>query len=384
VFEEIFLAWIQLIILAPISALTSYAFDKIILAPTSTYVQDQLMVNHGTSIVRQRMSQIGNGIRRMSLAVGNQARRLNSVFASKVSDVPASNPSQTDTETDKLNRQNAEIQRSQLSDALIRANIATAQAEAKGLAVLNSLTSPFVSGGNVSSIDRAINSLNDPNAKPYTGDDPIIKARLARANGNDKFKNPEIFTNGVTADKANQLFANDLTKNESGVKTMLSGAGVSKLPQNAFDSLVSYQNQIGNASYAYVKGEKIDLTSMYKNGEWDRAAGFIAADERDRPRRIQEAAIMANNSYGKIATEEQVINQGLSRSSELIRKDQLNKQSGNSVTPQQAFALGSSYLAQTGSTLPGLSFPTNSVIKANSLTGDITQVLKKQRGPWPY
>ena len=46
-------------------------------------------------------------------------------FASKVSDVPASNPSQTDTETDKLNRQNAEIQRSQLSDALIRASMAT-------------------------------------------------------------------------------------------------------------------------------------------------------------------------------------------------------------------------------------------------------------------
>lgn len=86
VFEEIFLAWIQLIILAPISALTSYAFDKIILAPTSTYVQDQLMVNHGTSIMQRRMSQIGNGIRRMSLAVGNQARRLNSVFTSKVLD----------------------------------------------------------------------------------------------------------------------------------------------------------------------------------------------------------------------------------------------------------------------------------------------------------
>ena len=85
VFEEIFLAWIQLVILAPISALTSYAFDKIILAPTSTYVQDQLMVSHGTSIMR-RISQVGNGLRRVSLAVGNQARRLGSVFANKVSD----------------------------------------------------------------------------------------------------------------------------------------------------------------------------------------------------------------------------------------------------------------------------------------------------------
>jgi len=305
-------------------------------------------------------------------------------FASKVSDMPASNPNQTDAETARLNRQNAEIQRSQLSDAITRANVATTQAEAKGLAVLNSLTSPFVPGGNTGSIDQAINNLNDPNAEPYTGDDPIVKARLARAKGNDKFTNPELFTQGVTADKANQLFANDLTKNESGVKTMLSGAGVSKLPQNAFDSLVSYQNQTGDASYAYVKGEKIDLTSMYKNGEWDRAAGFIAADERDRPRRIQEAAIMANNNYGRIATEEQVINQGLSQSNELLRKDQLNKQTGNAVTPQQAFALGSSYLAQTGTALPSLSFSTNAVIKANALTGDITQVLRKQRGPWPY
>lgn len=261
-------------------------------------------------------------------------------FASKVSDMPASNPSQTDTETARLNRQNAEAERTALSGILTDGNVAKEQSEQQGTKVLDTISA--------------------------------------------KSKDPEIFTKGVTADKANQLFANDLTKNESNVKTMLAGAGVSKLPQNAFDSLVSYQNQTGNASYAYVKGEKIDLTSMYKNGEWDRAAGFIAADERDRPRRIQEAAIMANNSYGRTATEEQVINQGLSQSNELLRKGQLNKQTGNAVTPQQAFALGSSYLSQTGSTLPGLSFSTNSVIKANALTGDITQVLRKQRGPWPY
>jgi hypothetical protein len=94
--------------------------------------------------------------------------------------------------------------------------------------------------------------------------------------------------------------------------------------------------------------------------------------------------MMANNSYGRIASEEQVINQGFTQSTELLRKGQLNKQTGNAVTPQQAFALGSSYLAQTGTALPGLSFSTNSVIKANALTGDITQVLRKQRGPWPY
>lgn len=261
-------------------------------------------------------------------------------FASKVADTPASDPNQTDAETARLNRQNAEAERNALSGMLTDGDVAKSQNEQQGTKVLDTMSS--------------------------------------------KSSDPEIFTKGVTLDKANQLFATDLAKNESSVKTMLAGAGVSKLPQNAFDSLVSFQNQTGDASYAFVKGEKIDLTSMYKNGEWDRAASFIAADERDRPRRIQESAMMANNSYGRIATEEQVVNQGFAQSTELLRKGQLNKQTGNAVTPQQTFALGSSYLDQTGNVLPGLSFATNSVIKANALTGDITQVLKKQQGPWPY
>ena len=147
---------------------------------------------------------------------------------------------------------------------------------------------------------------------------------------------------------------------------------------------MSFQNQTGDASYAYVKGEKIDLTSMYANGEWDRAASFIAADERDRPRRIQEAAIIANNNYGKIVSDEQIIAAGLQKASEAVSKGTLNKQTGNAVTPQQVFAAGNSFFTQTGTTLPGLSFATNAVIKANSLTGDISQVLKKQQGPWPY
>jgi hypothetical protein len=199
-----------------------------------------------------------------------------------------------------------------------------------------------------------------------------------------KSTDPEIFTKGITPSKADKLFADDLKKNETSVKKLLSGLGVNKVPQNAFDSLISYQNQTGDASYAYVKGEKIDLTSMYKNGEWDRAAGFIAADERDRPRRIQEAAIMANNNYGNTNTEANVVNIGFKQTNGMLLKEQLNKQTGNAVTPQQTFALGSSYFAQTGNALPSLSFATNSIIKTNALTGDITQVLKKQQGPWPY
>lgn len=242
-------------------------------------------------------------------------------FASKVADTPASDPNQTTAETARLNRQNAE-------------------AEQRGTKALDELSA--------------------------------------------KSTDPEIFTNGISPSKADQLFVNDLKKNEASVKKLLSGLGAEKVPQNVFDSLVSFQNQTGDASYAYIKGEKIDLTSMYKNGEWDRAAGFIAADERDRPRRIQEAAIMANNNYGNTNSQNNVVNIGFKQTNGMLLKEQLNKQTGNAVTPQQTFALGSSYFAQTGNALPSLSFATNSIIKTNALTGDITQVLKKQQGPWPY
>jgi hypothetical protein len=261
-------------------------------------------------------------------------------FASKISDSPASDPNQIDEETAKLNKKNAEAERTALDGILTDGTVISNQKEQQGTKALDAMS-----------------------AKP---------------------KDPEIFTKGVTANKANQLFANDLKKNETSVKNLLSGLGIASIPQNAFDSLVSYQNQTGNASYAYIKGEKIDLTSMYKNGEWDRAAGFIAADERDRPRRIKEAAMMANNNYGNTNTEANIVNTGFNQTAEMLLKGQLNKQTGNAVTPQQAFALGGSYLAQTGNTLPNLSFATNTIIKANALTGDITQVLKKQQGPWPY
>ena len=261
-------------------------------------------------------------------------------FASKISDSPASDPSQIDEETAKLNKKNAEAERTALDGILTDGTIISNQEEQQGTKALDEISA--------------------------------------------KATNPEIFTKGVTADKANQLFANDLKKNETSVKKLLSGLGTTSVPQNAFDSLVSYQNQTGDASYAYIKGEKIDLTSMYKNGEWDRAAGFIAADERDRPRRIKEAAMMANNNYGNNNTEANIVNTGFNQTAEMLLKGQLNKQTGNAVTPQQTFALGGSYLAQTGNTLPNLSFATNTIIKANALTGDITQVLKKQQGPWPY
>jgi hypothetical protein len=260
-------------------------------------------------------------------------------FASPVAEIPSSDPNQVDPETAKLNKQNAEAEKAAL--ATLPSRIAESVKEIKGTKILDSIQS------------------NIPSAS-------------------------DIFTKGVSPDRANQMLASDLQQNENSVKKLLSGAGISKIPQNAFDSLVSYQNQTGDASYAYVKGEKIDLTSMYKNGEWDRAASFIAADERDRPRRIQEAAMMSSNNYGNVATEEYVIEAGRNQTTEMLNKGKLNQQTGNPITPQQAFAAGSSYYAQTGYKLPNLSFPTNTKIVYNLNLDTITNTSKKIIGPWPY
>lgn len=191
-----------------------------------------------------------------------------------------------------------------------------------------------------------------------------------------------ILSSGVTGEKANQMLLNDITKSEKSVKTMLSG--VDKVPQNVFDGLVSFHNQTGDASYAFVKGEKIDLTGMYKNKEWDRAAGFIAADDRDRSRRIREATMMSSNSYGNIVSEQSIINQGLQKTNELIGKGKLNQQTGNSPSWQQTVAAGASYFAQTGSAMPSLNTVTKLNIADKMNSGSMLGALKRQSGPWPY
>jgi GH24 family phage-related lysozyme (muramidase) len=84
--------------------------------------------------------------------------------------------------------------------------------------------------------------------------------------------------NGISPSQADEMLAKDLANNETSIKKTLSSVGVTKIPQNVFDGLVSFQNQVGDISYAYVGGSKVDLTSFYKNGEWDNAASFIAAD----------------------------------------------------------------------------------------------------------
>jgi hypothetical protein len=193
-----------------------------------------------------------------------------------------------------------------------------------------------------------------------------------------------ILSQGVTPDKANQMLLNDVSKSENSIKDMLSASGVQKLPQNTFDSLVSFHNQTGDASYAFVKGEKIDLTGLYQNGEWDRAASFIAADDRDRSRRIKEASMMSYNSYGNPASEESIVSKGLGKTNELIGKGILNQQTGSPASWQQTIAAGTSYFNQTGSLMPSLNSVTNLNVLNNASTGSVLNSLKRQAGPWPY
>ena len=209
---------------------------------------------------------------------------------------------------------------------------------------------------------------------------PILPASSANTSGN--YNQASIFTKGVNASTANQLLANDITKNENEVKNTL--RGVDKVPQNVFDALVSMQNQVGDVSYAYVKGEKIDLTGLYKNGEWDRAASFIAADERDRPRRIREANLIVNNSYGTLSKESDIVAAGLEKTDELIAKGKLNAQTGKPATSLQVQAASNSYFEQTGKLMSSLSSGAKITVIDNLSSDKLASLVKRQAGPWPY
>ena len=55
----------------------------------------------------------------------------------------------------------------------------------------------------------------------------------------------KILSQGISPDKAENLLYNDLARNQRDVKNILTSAGVTKLPQNVFDGLISYQNHTG-------------------------------------------------------------------------------------------------------------------------------------------
>lgn len=193
-----------------------------------------------------------------------------------------------------------------------------------------------------------------------------------------------IMANGITPATAESMFVKDISRNETEVKKVLSSVGVKTIPQGAFDALVSMQNQLGDVTYAYVKGEKIDLTGLYRTGDWQRVASFIAADERDRPRRIREATMMARNDYGPTINPNSIIKKGYDNAVERLAKEQLNKQTGQPPTGQQTVALANSYFAANGTALPGASTPLKLASAKNFAEEYITQRYTRQAGPWPY
>lgn len=189
---------------------------------------------------------------------------------------------------------------------------------------------------------------------------------------------------GISPAVATEMFNNDIRDNEAAVKQVLATSGVKSMPQNAFDGLVSMQNQLGDVTYTYINGEKIDMTPLYKSGDWDRVASFIAADERDRPRRIQEAGMIAKNEYGPNVNMDAVIAKGMADAAELVQKGKLNKQTGDPATAQQTGALATVYLDNTGNSLPGQSSQMNMNAAKNLATEEFAEAYKKQAGPWPY
>jgi len=67
----VFLAWLELLIVAPINTITTLIFDYILLAPTQTIVQEQLKESNSSKVIR-RISQVRQNIRRLSIMVGNK------------------------------------------------------------------------------------------------------------------------------------------------------------------------------------------------------------------------------------------------------------------------------------------------------------------------
>jgi hypothetical protein len=194
-----------------------------------------------------------------------------------------------------------------------------------------------------------------------------------------------ILSQGISPEKAQDMLYDDLAVNQRSVKNMLTSAGVKDIPQNVFDGLVSLQNQTGDAGTAFIKGQKVDLIPLYKAGAWDQAASFIAADERDRNRRILEASIIANNNYGPEVNEQQVVDKGMARVNELIAKGRLNQQTASGATNQQTLAAATNYFNETGNPILGSTFEFNNQVSQNTTNGNLANIAKQGfNGPWPY
>lgn len=234
-------------------------------------------------------------------------------------------------------------------------------------------------------MDRAVNSLGDPNAPPYMGDDPIVKARLSKGTDtNIPYEPAEIYTKGVDEEEAEQLFQRSLERDQRAVRDVLKSVGVTTVPQRIFDGLVSFYQNTGDISYVYYDEEKIDMMGLYAAGEWERVAKFVGRDDRNRWRRSKELSAMLYGDYGQIDDNKTIIKRGLDDAAGLIKKGKFNYATGDAASWEQKLAAGSSYFRNTGSMMPGLDYATKSKIMDNLNTNSITDLLKKTSSPLKY
>jgi hypothetical protein len=214
---------------------------------------------------------------------------------------------------------------------------------------------------------------------------PIDAQRLsANSDTNITGEPAEIYTKGVNEEQAEQLFQREIEREQEKARAMLKSIGVTKVPKRMFDVIVSFQRDTGDATYAYVAEDKIDLMGLYARGEWERAAKFMSQDERNRQRRIEELRVSKDGDYGKIDSNKDIIARGLDRTAGLIEKGKLNQLTGDPATWQQKLAAGSAYQRITGSSMPGLNFTEKSNILDNLDTNKITDALKSVTKKLPF
>jgi hypothetical protein len=228
--------------------------------------------------------------------------------------------------------------------------------------------------------NSATNIIKSPNAV-----NPFDAQRLSKNTGNNIAGEPsEIYTKGVNEEQAEQIFQREIEKEQEKARAMLKSIGVTKVPKRMFDTIVSFQRDTGDATYAYIADDKIDLMGLYAAGEWERASKFMSQDERNRQRRIEELKVAKDGDYGKIDSNKDIISRGLEKTSGLIEKGKLNQMTGDPATWQQKLAAGSAYQRITGSSMPGLNFTEKSNILNNLDTNKITDALKSVTKKLPF
>lgn len=229
-------------------------------------------------------------------------------------------------------------------------------------------------------MNSATNFIKSPGAL-----NPFDAQRLSKNTGTNIAGEPaDIYTKGVNGEQAEQIFQREIEKEEEKARTMLKSIGVTKVPKRMFDGIVSFQRDTGDASYAYIADEKIDLMGLYANAEWERAAKFMSQDERNRQRRIDELKVMKDGDYGKIDSNDDIISRGLEKTSGLIEKGKLNQLTGDPATWQQKLAAGSAYQRITGNSMPGLNFTEKSTILNNLNTNALTDSVKALTKKLPF